>query len=205
MIKVDEAARKVATERFALPPCVHVPIAARDEAAVRTYVGKICEVLVLGRPNKALLVEIDSIPRTNPNLPIWRLPEAAILHSSKQLWVHVDYAGYRSAYIKAFPDRDLGGGVLDHVMNRRVARLMGFWYLRVIPISRQANSSSGGLSEKWEVAYHSSDEMRARNLASLAQIQYADLADIVKMLNLKTGGSLQDPVNDAQSLVRERT
>jgi len=30
-----------------------------------------------------------------------------------------------------------------------------------------------------------------------------DLADIVKMLNRKTGGSLQDPVNEAQSLVRE--
>jgi hypothetical protein len=60
-----------------------------------------------------------------------------------------------------------------------------------------------GLSEKWSVEYHGSAEMRAKNLASPAKIQYADLADIVKMLNRKTGGLLQDPVNDAQSLIRE--
>lgn len=39
-------------------------------------------------------------------------------------------------------------------------------------------------------------------LASPARIQYADLADIVKMLDSKTGGAHQDPVNAAQSLVR---
>jgi hypothetical protein len=33
------------------------------------------------------------------------------------------------------------------------------------------------------------------------KIQYADLADIVKMMNRKTGGLLQDPVNEAQQWV----
>jgi hypothetical protein len=205
MIKVDDSAKKVATEKFALPSCLHVPIAAKDEVAVQTYVGRVCEVLASGRPSKALLVETGWTPKINANLPLWRLPEAAVLHFPKQLWVHVDYDGYRDAYVKAFPKQDVGGFVLDHVMNRRVARLKGFCYLRVVPISRQANSSSGGLSEKWAVAYHGSNEMRVRNLISPARIQYADLADIVKMLNLKTGGSLQDQVNEAQSLVREDT
>jgi len=85
-------------------------------------------------------------------------------------------------------------------MNRREARLKGFFYLRIVPISREANSCSGGLAEKWGLEYHSSQEMRAKNMTSPAKIQYADLADIMKMLNRKTG----DPVNEAQSLVRRR-
>jgi hypothetical protein len=43
--------------------------------------------------------------------------------------------------------------------------------------------------------------MRAKNQASLALVQYADLADIVKMLDRKGGGSLMDEVNEAQKLV----
>ncbi len=110
---------------------------------------------------------------------------------------------YRNTYLRALAVEDMTGLVLDHVMNRRVARLKGFLYLRIVPISRAANSSSGGLSEKWAVAYHSTPEMRERNRNSPARIQYADLADIVKMLNLKTGGALQDPVNEAQALLKE--
>lgn len=134
-------------------------------------------------------------------LPIWRLEGAAILHARRQLWVHVDYSAYRRAYRQAFPDEEVTGLVLDHVMNRRVARLKGFPYVRVVPVSRGANSSSGGLAEKWAVAYHSTPEMMRRNRESRAEIQYADLPDIVKMLDLKTGGAFQDPVNDAQALV----
>ena len=76
-------------------------------------------------------------------------------------------------------------------MNRRVARLKGFRYLRIVPISREANSSSGGLSEKWAVAYHGTPDMVATNKRLGTLIQYADLADIVKMLNIKTGGSFK--------------
>lgn len=203
MLKVDEYAEKMAMERFGFPPCLHVPIAARDEATIQAYVGIVCKVISPGTPSRALLVEIAQQPKINTKLPIWSLPEAAVLHFPQQLWVHVYYSDYRVAYTKAFPKQDVKDLVVDHVMNRRVARLKGFFYLRVVPISRQANSSSGGLSEKWAVEYHSSAQMRAQNLASPAKIQYADLADIVKMLNRKTGGSLQDPVNEAQSLVRE--
>lgn len=74
-------------------------------------------------------------------------------------------------------------------------------YLRIVPISRAANSSHGALSEDWSVEYHSSPEMRAKNQASQALVQYADLADIVKMLDRKGGGSLMGEVNEAQRLV----
>ena len=115
--------------------------------------------------------------------------------------MHVDYGAYRRAYNRAFPDLDLTGLVLDHVMNRRVARLKSFTYLRIVPISRGANSSHGTLSEGWGVEHHSSPEMRERNRASQAVVQYADLADIVKMLDMKGGGSFMDNVNEAQKLV----
>lgn len=201
MLEIDEYAERVATERFGLPQCLHVPIAARNEAAVRGYVGDVRRVL--GSPSKAFLIENVRQPKINANLPIWRIPESTILHFPQQVWVHVDYKEYRRAYALAFPDQDVHSLVLDHVMNRRAARVKGFSYLRVVPISRQANSSSGGLSEKWAVEYHSSPKMREKNLANPAKIQHADLADIVKMLNRKTGGSLQDLVNDAQALIRE--
>jgi hypothetical protein len=117
------------------------------------------------------------------------------------VWVDVDYSAYRRAYIGAFPDIDLTGLVLDHVMNRRVARLKGFKYLRIVPIFRKANSSHGALSEGWAVEYHSSPRMIKLNKASQAAVQYADLADVVKMLNMEGGGSFTDNVNDAQKLV----
>ncbi len=184
-----------------LLPCLYVPIAARNEYAIQRFVGKIIEVLAGGTPSKALLVESYEPPKRENRLPIWQLEEANILHHPRQVWVHVDYSSYRKAYYKAFPEYPLNDVVLDHILNRRVARLKGFIYIRIIPISRAANSSSGGLAEKWSVEYHNSPKMKQLNKDSKSSVQYADLADIVKMLNLKTGGSLMDPVNDAQVLV----
>ena len=202
-MKIDEYAREFASKRFALPICLHIPVAARDEAAIRTYVGDVENIIVAGDPNKALLVIAAPPIEMNPMLPIWGLTEAAVLHCARQLWVHVDFRAYRSAYARAFPDEDIRGLAVDHIMNRRAARLKDFMYLRVVPISREANASSGGLSEKWAVDYYRTPEMRAKSLTSPARVQHADLTDIVKMMNRKTGGSLQDPVNEAQALVRE--
>lgn len=184
-----------------LAPCLYVPVAARDASAIETYVGKILSPLAPKSPQKALLVEAYEPEKPDERLPIWGLPQAAVLHYPWQVWVHVDYTAYRGAYRRAFPSIDLTGLVLDHVMNRRVARLKGFAYLRIVPVSREANSSHGGLSEGWAVDLQGSPEMRERNKASQAVVQYADLADIVKMLNMEGGGSLMDIVNDAQKLV----
>ena len=198
---IDQFARVMAITKYALPVSVHIPVAAKEEADIEKYIGRVVEVIAPGVPNRALLVESYYIPQKDA-LPIWQLPESAILHHPKQVWVHVDYSGYKNAYLKVFGKLEDSRHVLDHIMNRRVARLKYFSYLRIVPISREANSSSGGLSEKWAVEYHSSPEMRKANRESPARIQYADLADIVKMLNIKTGGSLQAPVNEAQALVR---
>lgn len=184
-----------------LLPCLYIPVAARDINAIETYVGKILGELSHGSSSKALLVELYEPEKPDDRLPIWGHPEAATLHYPKQVWVDVDYSAYRRAYIRAFPDIDLTGLVLDHVMNRRVARLKGFRYLRIVPISRRANSSHGSLSEGWGVEYHSSPRMREFNKSSQASVQYADLCDIVKMLNMEGGGSFMQNVNEAQQLV----
>jgi hypothetical protein len=198
---IDQHAIRIPKDSGLLP-CLYVPIAARDLDAIGTYVGRIEMSLspdtLVGR---ALLVDAHEPEERDERLSIWDVPEAAVLHCRRQVWVHVDYPAYRRAYMRAFPEVSLTGLVLDHIMNRRVARLKGFSYLRIVPISRGANSSHGSLSEGWGVKYHGSPEMKERNSESLARVQYADLADIVKMLNLKGGGSFMDNVNEAQKLV----
>ncbi len=200
-IEIDERAKEKVIKDYGFPPCIHIPIAAIDENAITRFIGEIVDVLVPSMPNKALVVQPYKIPELDMRMPIWQMNEAAVLHHPRQVWVHVNYSGYRKAYIKAFPNEDLSGLVLDHVLNRRVARLKSFNYLRIVPISRGANSSSGGLSEKWGVEYHSTSSMVKKNKENPTFIQYADLADITKMLNLKTGGSIQDGVNDVINLV----
>jgi hypothetical protein len=197
---IDENATGIPS-RSGLPSCLYVPIAARDTFAIESYVGRIAMQLMPNSPDGALLVEAYEPEKADARLAIWGVPEVVVLHMFRQVWVHVDYRAYRRAYLKAFPDFDLTGLVLDHVMNRRVARIKGFAYLRVVPISRGANSSHGFLSEDWAVKYHGSPEMQEKNRVSRAAVQYADLSDIVKMLNIQGGGSLMDNVNEAQKLV----
>jgi hypothetical protein len=180
---------------------LYIPIAARNIAAIEKYVGSTIRELANGSPSRALLIEAHEPDEPDERLAIWRHPGAAILHYPRQVWVHVDYGAYRRAYVRAFPEIDLTGFVLDHVMNRRVARLKDFTYVRIVPISREANSSHGALSEGWGVEYHSSPKMMELNKASQAVIQYADLSDVVKMLNMEGGGSLMENVNEAQKLV----
>jgi hypothetical protein len=86
-------------------------------------------------------------------------------------------------------------------MNRRIAKLKGFKYIRIIPISRGANSISGRLSEQLGVKYHSAPAMVRRNKELATSIEHADLADLVRMLDIRTGGGFLDPVNEAQRLV----
>jgi len=197
---IDQEAIRI-PQSSGLQPCLYVPVAARDTNAIEIYVGRIVENLSLGSLNKALLVESHEPEKPDERLAIWQHPGAAVLHYPRQVWVHVDYRNYRRAYVRAFPDVDLSSFVLDHVMNRRVARLKDFAYLRIVPISREANSSHGGLSEGWAVEYHRSPRMTEMNRTSQAMVQYADLADLVKMLNIEGGGSFMENVNEAQKLV----
>ncbi len=185
-----------------LPPCLFIPIAARDESGIEKYVGPIVKTLTGLKIKKAFLVNANAPPDPEPRLPIWQVAESIVLHRPLQVWVHVDCKDYRAAYQMAFPEELLDKGtVLDHVMNRREARLKGFHYLRIVPVLRQVNSSAGSLVEKWGVDYHSTPRMREINAASKAAVQYAATDDIVKMLNMMVGGGVMDVVNEAQALM----
>jgi hypothetical protein len=200
---VDGAAKEIALRRWVLPECLHVPIATVDEDAIRDYIGNIERVLIGGSPNKALLVTIPKSPKIDPLLPISDYPNAGILHAQQQVWVNIAFNRYRHAYRKAFPDEDIGSQVLSHAMNRRTAALKGFDYVRITPVSRAGNSSSS-FSEKWAVALHESVEVAGTRRIRPPYIQYADLSDVMLMLNMNLGGGVMDAVNEGQKLLGRR-
>src|SRR6267154_1577731 len=143
---IDEVAKqKISID--GIPPELHLPIAARSIDAILKYIGTIQEI-----SSKALVVTPYYFTTLKTKLPIWKVKGVGVLHHSKQVWVHVDYTSYRKVYEKIFPEENIKNLVVDHIMNRRVARLKGFEYLRITAISREANSSSGNVTEKYAFA-----------------------------------------------------
>lgn len=200
---IDAIARELAITRYGLAECLHVPIAAVDEAAISTYVGDIKSVLNGGTARRALLVEARPPPPRDLRFPIWDVEGCHILHQPLQVWVDVSYTRYRRAYRTALPDEDLGDRILSHTMNRRVAALKGFRFVRLTPTSRAANSSSA-FSEGWGVALHGTPEQMAANRRRSAFVQYADLTELMLMLDMRLGGGVMDAVNEGQKLIRPR-
>ena len=201
---IDDIARERALNRFGVPLCLHGPIAAIDEAAITGYIGDIVRPLSRGNPHRALLVARREPPTIDVCYPISDHPGAGIFHEHLQVWVHVAYNSYRAAYRRAFPDAEMSGLVLSHAMNRRVAALKGFEFVRITPTSRRANSSSA-FSEDWGVALHRSPHQMAANRQLGAFIQYADLTELMLMLDMNLGGGVMDAVNEGQKLLRPRS
>lgn len=201
--KIDHIAKELAIRRWGVPECLHVPIAAVDENAIRSYIGDIQQELGRGSPARAFLVHVKEPPPVDMRFPIWDLEASKMFHQRTQVWVHVNYTRYRQAYRRAFPREDIGDKIMSHAMNRRVAALKGFQYVRITPTSRGANSSSA-FSEGWAVALHGSPEQMAANKKRGAFIQYADLTDLMLMLDMKLGGGIMDAVNMAQRLINPR-
>jgi hypothetical protein len=199
----DQAAKELAIRKWGVPECLHVPIAAVDENAIRSYIGDIQQELGRGSPARAFLVHTREPPPVDMRFPIWELEASRIFHQRSQVWVHVNYTRYRQAYRQALPSEDIGDKIMSHAMNRRVAALKGFQYVRITPTSRGANSSSA-FSEGWAVALHGSPEQMAANRKRGAFIQYADLTDLMLMLDMKLGGGIMDAVNMAQRLINPR-
>jgi hypothetical protein len=200
---IDEAAKEIAVRRWVLPECLHVPVAAVDEAAIRDYIGDVEQVLGSGS-RKAFLVKVPEPPEIDPLLPIRDHPNASVLHARRQVWVHIAFGRYRHAYRKAFPDEAIADKVLSHAMNRRVAALKGFDYVRITPVSRGGNSSSA-FSEQWGVSLHGSPAQIASRRIRPPFIQYADVSDLMLMLDIRVGGGVMDAVNEGQKLVERRT
>lgn len=200
-ILIDPIAKDIARNHFGLPDCLHVPVAARDEKAIEDNIGAIIRPLGRGPPANAYLIEAYTSATIDTRLPIWDNPTSAILHQTNQVWVAVKYTRYRAAYKKAFPRDNIDGLVLSHSLNRRVAALKGFLYVRVTPTSRGANSSSA-FSEQMSLDHHSEDRRKNRNKQSQAAIQYADLMDLMLMMDIKLGGGVQNIANESQALIK---
>lgn len=201
--KIDQIARDIALHRNVLPECLHVSVAALNEEAITTYIGDIVRILSKVTPNKAFLVRAKEPPPIDDRLPIWEMEEAAIFHRQMQVWVHVAYTRYKPAYQRAFPTEDIADKVLSHTMNRRIAVLKGFQYVRITPVSRGSNSSSG-FTENWGVALQDVPGRTPEKARRGAFIQYADLCDLMLMMDLKLGGGVMSVVNEGQALVEPR-
>ena len=199
-IKIDNVAREVAFKKSVLPECLHVPIAAVDESSICKYIGSIVGVVSFNTARRALLVKIPPPPKRDQGLPVWELSESAVLYQTIQLWVHVNYTRYRKAYKRAFPKEDITRKVINHILNRRIARIKGYEYVRVSPVTRGVNSSSG-YSENWGVNLKRKPDMTKEEIRGGAYIQYADLSDLMVMMNIKVGGGVMDVVNEGQYLV----
>jgi hypothetical protein len=78
---------------FGLPERYLVPIAACNVSAIERYVGKVVKRIGAGDLPSAVLVQRDGRP-----IQPARADEDQ-LHAALQVWVHVDYADYRDAWL----------------------------------------------------------------------------------------------------------
>ncbi len=186
---------------FGLTPDLFVPIAAADLETIDNCVGTI-ETHVPGRkrPTNAIVV-VAHQPRRNPKVPLWDQTQAdeyyRRLHPMKQLWVHVDYSRYRSAWKRLGLGQLAPGVVLDHVQNRAAVRLTGYRhpFLRLCPVSRKTNTSGGldigteGMEKtEWRKLSEQPAHVRSRmEQAARAPVILADPIDLTKMLDVPPG------------------
>ena len=197
----DTTAQNIALRQWGIPECLHVPVAAVDEDALEKYVGKIVQTLS-GKPHRrAFLIEIPEPPVRDARLPIWNVEGSEIFFSNLQVWVDVSYTPYRKAYQRGFPEEDIRGKVLSHCLNRRTAALKGYQFVRGTITTRGANSSSA-FSENWGVDRYEKMEKSFKERRQGAHIQYADLTDLMLMLDIKLGGGIMDVVNEGQKLIK---
>jgi len=203
VLEIDLVAREKALKKYVIPECLHVPIAARDETAISTHVGRIVTRLSGRTPFKAFLVARECEVRPDRDLPIWDNPASAILHQPHQVWVHVRYSAYRAAYKRAFPEDRIDGLVLSHAMNRRLAIMRGFEFVRITPASRASNSSSA-LSENWGIGVQARQSCDVAFRQNAQHIEYADLTALLLMMDFKIGGGNMGVVNEAQRLILPR-
>lgn len=178
---------------YGLPHSLITPIAAKSINAIKTYVGNIIDESLDG---SALVVDFRPLEPAN-DLEVWNHDRAYLINSSQQIWVHVDYNNYRYYYKEKCNCANISSYVIDHIMNRRFARLLGYKFIRLIHVSRGTNSSSGRGPENESVKYQASGNALKDQLAV---ISYADPSDLVKILDIKTGAFPLNPVRDTMRM-----
>ncbi len=186
-----------------MPSCLRVPIAASDIESIEKYVGEI-QNIIKGRDSQTKALLISPYMAGEPVSPLAKLWQHADrndfvkrLYPALQVWVHVDYSSYRKAYFRFGMPALQDGYVLDHTQNRKAVRLNNYShpYLRLCPVSRSVNASSGHLlgTEGMEKANAIADQksaskrMKRNKFVTSFNIIYASPIDLTKMLNIPTG------------------
>jgi hypothetical protein len=204
------------SQTFGLPKSLLVPIAARSAEDIERYVGSVVGSIRgrTGRINAISVRPSDWPPTKEPNVALWCCAKAKeyeeCLHPRMQIWVHVDYAAYRRAYIRLGMPEIPARWVLDHVQNREAVRLRGYShpYLRLCAVSHQVNTSGGvdvggegmektflrTLDDQSEAIRESAQE------AMSCDIIYADPMDLTKMLDIVPGTHVLAGVGDTLKL-----
>lgn len=192
--------------RFGLPMSLHVPIAAVSIEAIDTFVGAVVRER-LGRDGRPKALLVQAPPRSfQAGVPLWTSAAADLamlrLHPSLQVWVDVDYASYRNAYL-SFGLTIPPGYFLDHIQNRRAMRLRERTHpwLRLCPVHRRVNTSGGSPvgGEGMEVEYLAA-KLPAGLSLPVHRLIYADPMDLTKMLDVEPGTRPLDGVRDTQAL-----
>ena len=197
LVRPDPAGQERALRRAAMPASLLIPIAAVDKEAIQRHVGRSVLPVPGTRRDNAFQVVAECGPSPS-DLAVWQHKRAAIINMKTQIWVDIGYSGYRRAYRTVFHREDVRNMVIHHIMNRRYARLHGFRYVRLVPISRSTNSSCA-FSEDWGVTLTRDEVLRSR--VGEASVSYADLADLMSMLDMPAGGGVMDNVRQAAALL----
>jgi len=169
-------------ETYGLEDSLIIPVAAKSILSIEKYVGTVTE-----RSNNGHWLYLDFAPLSmDRSMPVWQKPRSELFDSKRQCWVHIDYSGYRKCYQRCFPELDLDQLVVDHIRNRRFAKQLGFEYVRLLHVARGVNSSSGR-GEEYNVINYQNPDGLSKFKHSDHEINYADPADLLKMLNIKVG------------------
>lgn len=167
-----------------------VPIGAKSKQSIVEYIGDIKHTF---GNESAFLVAFKPLEQPN-NLPVWQHPRSYLLNYSSQLWVHIKSTAYRKYYFEAFKSDNIDTKfVIDHIMNRKLAAKYGYQYVRLLHIERGVNSDSGRGGETFANENYVISSRLNPELA-INDIEYADPSDLLKMLNIKTGGKYIDNV-----------
>ena len=165
------------------------PIAAMNLEAIKNHVGNF--EFIMGTNQQALLVNWKPYEINNK---LNELEYFDRIHQTKQVWVTVDFKNYRKTYFEVFKNIEKNNNlVVDHIFNRRLAKIWNYEYIRLIHVDRSINSSSGKGQESFGVDLMK-DNQEYHNKVKERNISYADPFDLVKIVNWKIGKNPFDNV-----------
>jgi hypothetical protein len=119
-------------DTYGLDDCLIVPVAAKSISSIEQFVGNIIQ-----KSQNDKWCYVDFIPKHGPNnLEIWNHERAHLITYKRQCWVRIDYTCYRDRYKNCFPDIKLENMVIDHILNRKFSKALGFNYVRLIHIEK---------------------------------------------------------------------